>query len=411
MLLPKTQIEMKPFQSHLAKQLEIIKRGIVEIHSEEELIQRLKQGRPLRIKLGLDPTKPDIHLGHTVVLEKIREFQNLGHQAVVIIGDFTAYIGDPSGRDKTRPQLSHKEIEQNAQTYFDQVRRVVDVKRLEIVYNSTWLKKLTMDDIIRLASQVTVAQFIERDDFNLRIKKQIPISLHEFLYPLLQGYDSVVVRADIELGGTDQIFNFLVARDIQKAANMPPQIVLTMPLLVGLDGSKKMSKSLGNHIAINEPPFEMYSKIMSLPDKLMESYFTLLTSLNEKEIKDILSKHPKEAKIRLAKEIVTQYYGKVEGDNSAAKFESIFSRKEVPEDLAELKVDSSVLNKEGKVYLPKLLNLCGATKSNSEARRLITQGGVTIDGIKLTNPDSEITIKIGQILKIGKKNKFYRIQI
>ncbi|MFH0889048.1 MAG: tyrosine--tRNA ligase [Planctomycetota bacterium] len=403
---------MKPLQSYSQDdQLKIIKRGVVEIYSEHELLQRLKQGRPLRVKLGLDPTTKDIHLGHTVVLQKLRQFQDLGHQAVIIIGDFTASIGDPSGRDKTRPQLSRNEIEQNAQTYLGQVGKVLELKRLEIVYNSTWLNKLTMENIVKLAAQVTVARFIERDDFNLRLKKQIPISLHEFLYPLLQGQDSVAVQADVELGGTDQTFNLLVGRDLQKSVNMPPQIVLTMPLLIGLDGSKKMSKSLDNHIAITEPPFEMYSKIMSLPDNLMKNYFTLLTLLSEKEINDALSEHPKEAKIKLAKEIITKYYDKIEADNCAAKFEAVFSRKEVPEDSIKLKIESSILNKEGKVYLPKLLNFCGATKSNSEARRLITQGGVTIDGVKLTDSDSEITVKTGQILKIGKKNRFYRIEI
>jgi tyrosyl-tRNA synthetase len=403
---------MKPTQScPLDEQLKILKRGVVEIYSENELLQRLKQGSPLRVKLGLDPTTKDIHLGHTVVLQKLRQFQDLGHQAVIIIGDFTASIGDPSGRDKTRPQLSPKDIEQNAKTYFSQVGKVLDMEKLEIVYNSAWLGKLTMGDIVRLAAQVTVARFIERDDFSTRLKKQIPISLHEFLYPLLQGQDSVAVHADVELGGTDQTFNLLVGRDLQKSVNMPSQIVLTMPLLIGLDGIKKMSKSLGNHIGITEPPFEMYSKIMSLPDNLMGNYFTLLTSFGEKEIKDILNKHPKEAKIKLAKEIITRYHDKIEADNCAAKFESVFSRKEVPEDTATLKVETSILNKEGLIYLPKLLNFCGAVKSNSEARRLIIQGGVTIDGVKLTDPDSEITIKTGQILKVGKKNRFYRIEI
>ncbi|MBI5779395.1 MAG: tyrosine--tRNA ligase [Planctomycetes bacterium] len=394
----------------IAKQLETIKRGAVEIHSEEELIRKLKANRPLRIKLGVDPTAPDIHLGHTVVLQKLRQFQELGHQAVLIIGDFTALIGDPSGREKTRPQLSAEEIERNAQTYLAQVGKVLDNKRLEIVHNGDWLAKLTMENIIRLAAQVTVARFIEREDFRNRLKAGTPIGLHEFLYPLLQGQDSVAVRADVELGGTDQIFNLLVGRDLQRSADMTPQVVLTMPLLVGLDGEQKMSKSYGNHIGLNEPASEMYGKAMSLADKLMETYFTLLTSIPAKEVKELLNGHPKEAKVRLAKEIVTQYHGQAEADKSAERFESVFSRKESPDEMAQLKVDTSMF-KDGKVYLPKLINLSGAVKSSSEAKRLITQGGVTIDGQKITDPDAEISVKTGQVLKIGKKNRFYRIEI
>jgi len=392
------------------KQLEAIKRGAVDIHSEEELIRKLKENRPLRVKLGVDPTAPDIHLGHTVVLQKLRQFQELGHQAVLIIGDFTALIGDPSGREKTRPQLSPEEIERNAKTYLEQVGKILDNKRLEIVHNSDWLARLTMENNIRLAAEVTVARFIERDDFSNRLKEGTPIGLHEFLYPLLQGQDSVAVRADIELGGTDQIFNLLVGRDLQRSVHMTPQVVMTMPLLVGLDGEQKMSKSYGNHIGLNETASEMYGKGMSLSDKLMETYFTLLTSVPAKEVKELLKGHPKEAKVRLAKEIVAQYHGKEEADKSAERFESVFSRKESPDEMTQLKVDSSMF-KDGKVYLPKLINLSGAVKSNNEAKRLITQGGVTIDGEKITDPDAEISVKTGQVLKIGKKNRFYRIEI
>jgi len=394
----------------IAKQLETIKRGAVEIHSEEELVRKLKENRPLRVKLGVDPTAPDIHLGHTVVLQKLRQFQELGHQAVLIIGDFTALIGDPSGREKTRPQLSSEDIKRNAKTYLEQVGKVLDVKRLEIVHNSDWLAKLTMESIIRLAAEVTVARFIERDDFSNRLKAGAPIGLHEFLYPLLQGQDSVAVRADIELGGTDQIFNLLVGRDLQRSAQMAPQVVMTMPLLVGLDGEQKMSKSYGNHIGLNEPATEMYGKVMSLADKLMDTYFTLLTSISAGQVKELLAGHPKDAKVRLAREIVTQYHDKSEADKSAERFEAVFSRKESPDDMMQLKVDAAMF-KDGKVYLPKLISFSGAVKSNNEAKRLITQGGVTIDGEKLTDPDAEITIKTGQVLKIGKKNKFYRIEI
>jgi tyrosyl-tRNA synthetase len=396
--------------SDIASQLDAIKRGAVEIHSLDELERKLKAGRPLRVKLGVDPTSPDIHLGHTVVLQKLRQFQDLGHQAVLIIGDFTALIGDPSGREKTRPQLSTVEIARNARTYLDQVNKVLDDQKLEIVNNSDWLAKLTMEDIIRLSAQVTVARFIERDDFHNRLKNGVPVGLHEFLYPLLQGQDSVAVRADIELGGTDQIFNLLVGRDLQRSANMAPQVVLTMPLLVGLDGELKMSKSYGNHIGLTDSTGEMYGKIMSLPDKLMDAYFTLLTLVDAGEIKGLLKGHPKEAKVRLAKEIVARYYNKSEADKSAEQFEAVFSRKESPEEMAVLRLDSSVF-KDGKVYLPKLVNLSGAVKSSSEARRLIAQGGVTLNGEKLTDPDAEIVLRSGNVLKIGKKNRFYRIEV
>ncbi|MDI6732806.1 MAG: tyrosine--tRNA ligase [Planctomycetota bacterium] len=393
----------------ISRQLEVIKRGVVDFHTEEELVERLKLKRPLRVKLGVDPTAPDIHLGHTVVLQKLRHFQGLGHDAILIIGDFTSLIGDPSGREKTRPQLSAEEIEVNAQTYLNQVGKILNLKHLQIVHNSTWLAKLTMKDIIKIASQVTVARFIERDDFSNRLKNQIPIGLHEFLYPLLQGQDSVAIEADIELGGTDQIFNLLVGRDLQRAVGQPPQIVLTTPLLVGLDGTKKMSKSFANHIGVTEPPFEMYSKTMSLPDNLMEGYFTLLTSLDSGEIKRVLSGHPKQAKVILAKEIVTQYYSKSEAERAAEKFETIFARKGAPDEIEELQIKKTMLNSDGRVYLPKLLSSCDVVRSSSEAKRLIMQGGLTIDGRKFTDPDKEIVLKSGQVLKIGKKNRFYRV--
>jgi tyrosyl-tRNA synthetase len=395
----------------IKRQLEVIKHGVVEIHTEKELIERLGKNRPLRVKLGVDPTTPDIHLGHTVVLHKLRQFQNLGHQAVLIIGDFTGLVGDPSGREKTRPQLTEKEIEKNAQTYLEQVGKILDTKKLEIVHNSAWLKKMTMQDVIQSASEVTVARFIEREDFNARLKKGTPIGLHEFLYPLLQGLDSIAVRADIELGGTDQIFNLLVGRDFQRAVRMSAQIAITVPLLVGLDGSQKMSKSYHNHIGVAEEPFEMFSKLMSLADNLMEDYFTLLTFLSRDEIKEILRWHPKEAKIKLAKEIVSQYYDKPEADRCADRFEKVFARQEIPDEVAELKVEPKCINKEGKVYLPKLLSQGGVVKSTSEAKRLILQGALTLDAEKITDPDVEINIKNGQVLKIGKKNKFYRIKL
>ncbi|MFA5793712.1 MAG: tyrosine--tRNA ligase [Candidatus Brocadiia bacterium] len=399
-----------------ARQLEIIKRGTMAIYTEDELAKRLEQSltaqKPLVVKLGLDPTAPDIHLGHTVVLRKVKQFQDLGHQPVVIIGDFTTFIGDPSGRDKTRPQLSTSEIESNAKTYFDQVSNILDVKNLKIVLNGSWLGKLTFSDIIKLAAQVTVARFIERDDFANRLAKKTPIGLHELLYPLMQGYDSVAIKADIELGGNDQTFNLLVGRDLQKGVNQPQQIAITMPLLVGLDGTDKMSKSLGNYIGITEKPDDMFGKVMSIPDKLMKDYFTLLTEVAPAEIDQLCSDktHPRDAKIRLAREIVAVYHNKADADSAVERFMSVFSRKEVPENIQEVAIPKELITDKG-VYLPKLLVNIGAVKSGSDARRIIEQGGVTIDNQKITQASGEIPVKSGQILKVGKKNKFYRLRL
>lgn len=391
------------------KQLEIIKRGVVNIYSESELIDRLKENRPLRVKLGVDPTAPDIHLGHTVVLKKLRQFQDLGHQAILIIGDFTALIGDPAGREKTRPQLTSEEIERNAQTYLDQVGRILNLATLEILKNSQWLSKLQMADILKLASCVTLARFIERDDFAVRLKNKTPIRLHELLYPIMQGYDSVVVKADIELGGTDQTFNLLVGRDFQRMAGLPPQIAITTPLLVGLDGHVKMSKSLGNHIGITEPPFEMFSKIMSIPDYLMEEYYELLTELPLEEIKAFIKTHPRDAKVRLGVEIVKCFYGEKEASKAADLFDEIFRYKRTPSQMPEFILTPADL-KNGKIWLPRLLTYCNMVSSTSEARRLISQGGVTIDEVKITDPEIELEIRDGMVLKVGKKNRFCRIK-
>lgn len=387
------------------KQLALIKRGTVNIFSEEELVARLQENRPLRVKLGVDPTAADIHLGHTVVLKKLRQFQDLGHQAILIIGDFTALIGDPSGKEKTRPQLTPAEIAKNARTYLDQVGRVLNLATLEVVNNSQWLSNLRMADILKLASRVTVARFIERDDFAARLRAKNPIGLHELLYPIMQGYDSVVVRADIELGGTDQTFNLLVGRDFQRAEGLTPQIAITTPLLVGLDGKWKMSKSLRNHIGITEPPFEMFSKVMSLPDHLMKEYYTLLTDLTFNE-----QIHPRQAKVRLAQEIVKTYYDEATALKSAEEFDRIFSRKQTPVEMPVFHLKAEHL-KNGKIWLPKLLTLTQLSSSTSEARRLISQGGVNIDQVKITDPDTELVVKDGMVLKVGKKNRFCRLRI
>lgn len=400
--------------SEALKQVEVIKRGTVAIYSEAELGPRLEKSlagkKPLVVKLGVDPTSSDIHLGHTVALRKLRQFQDLGHQAVLIIGDFTGLIGDPSGRDKTRPQLTEPELEQNAKTYFEQVGKIIDLKSAKIMRNSSWLRPLNFADIVRLASYETVARFIERDDFATRLKNKTPIGLHELMYPLMQGYDSVAIKADIELGGTDQTFNLLVGRDLQRAYNQPEQIAITLPLLVGLDGADKMSKSLDNHVGVNDAPFEMFGKVMSIPDKVMKDYFILLTEVATDEIDKLCSDktHPRDAKVRLAKEIVTIYHNAADAEAAAKRFESVFSKKEVPDEVAEVVIPKAQMTDKG-VYLPKLLVAIGAVKSTSDARRIILQGGVTLDNEKVTQANGEMPVKNGQILKVGKKNRFYKL--
>lgn len=399
------------------EQLAVIKRGAIGIFSEKELTERLEQSqrqcKPLNVKLGVDPTSPDIHLGHTVVLRKLRQFQDLGHQAILIIGDFTALVGDPSGRDKTRPQLTSAEIEKNARTYLDQVGKILNLKTLQIVRNSEWLKKLRLNDILKLAGQVTVARLIERDDFAQRLKAQTPIGLHELLYPLMQAYDSVAIKSDIELGGTDQTFNLLFGRELQRAEGQTPQIAITTPLLVGLDGVDKMSKTLNNHIGVTEPPFEMFSKTMSIPDKLMKEYYTRLTNVDTAEIDRILSSatHPKEAKVRLGQEIVKQFYDEPAARESAARFSKVFSRKEIPEDIPAITINQKHLKPGNRIWLPKLLNLCKMASSNSAAKRLIQQGGLVINNQKVIDADQEIEIQDGLVLKVGKKNRFCRIKL
>ncbi len=380
-------------------------RGSVMMTTEAELKKRLASGRPLRIKLGVDPSSADLHLGHTVVLRKLRQFQDEGHQAVLIIGDFTGLVGDPTGRSKTRPQLTPEQVDENAKTYIDQVEKVLDVSRLEIVRNSQWLKPLTLYQLIQLSSRMTVAHFLERDDFQKRYRGGIPIGLHEFLYLMMQAYDSVEVKADLELGGTDQTFNLMVGRDLMKDMGMAPQCAMTMPLLVGTDGTEKMSKSYGNHIGINMDPFEMYSRILSIPDSLMENYYTLLTLLPPDEIDRLCDggkTHPKSAKDRLAREVAAAYYSRDVVDVAAKRWEEKFSQKKVTDvqDLALEKGTSSLL---------ALLRATGIPKSNGEARRLIEQGGVELDGTRVTDPKAELELKEGAVLRVGKKRRFFRI--
>ncbi len=390
---------MKPSR----EQLREIKRGVVNLHSDEELLKKLDRGAPLRVKLGVDPSSPDIHLGHTVVLRKLRQFQDLGHTAVLIIGDFTALVGDPTGKKKTRPQLSPSEVEVNARTYIEQVNKVLSSERLEVVRNSAWLKPLPFYEIIKLASTMTVARFLERDDFAKRLKEGVPISLHEFLYLVMQAYDSVVVKADVELGGTDQLFNLMVGRDLMRDMGMEPQVALTTPILTGLDGHDKMSKSLGNHIGVSADPFEMYSRTMAIPDANMKEWYTLLTDLPADEIDRLTTKtHPKAAKDRLAREIVQGYHpGKA--DEAAQEWDKKFSKGEV--------TDAKKLETPPEIGIVELVMLTGLAPSKSEGRRLVEQGGVEIDGLKVTDPKALIQVKDGMILKVGKKKNYFRLNV
>ncbi|MEW6618697.1 MAG: tyrosine--tRNA ligase [bacterium] len=372
--------------------LDEIKRGVEEIISEEEFIKKLNA--PLRIKFGADPTAPDIHLGHTVILRKLRQFQELGHKIIFIIGDFTARIGDPSGRNETRKPLSSQEIEQNAKTYQQQVFKILDKDKTEVVFNSRWLEKLDCAQIMKLAGCYTVARMLERDDFEKRYAAGREITIVEFLYPLLQGYDSVIVKADVELGGSDQKFNLLVARQLQKNYGQQPQVVMTMPLLEGTDGVRKMSKSYGNYIGILDSPKEMFGKLMSIPDAIMPKYFELLTNISLDEIKSL---HPKEAKKLLAKEIVKCYYDESEAKSQDEEFERIFRDKELPEEIPEFKVNKPFIGLIEVIVMTKL------APSKSEARRLIMQGGVKIDQKRIAQVDFEIDLSLPKILQVGKK--------
>lgn len=376
-----------------------IKRGAVDIITETELRQKLSAGKPLRVKVGVDPTSPDLHLGHTVLLNKLRTFQDLGHNVIFIIGDFTARIGDPSGRSETRPVLTEDEIHKNSKTYQDQVFKILDKSKTEVVFNSHWLYPLGLEGLLNLAGKYTVARMLERDDFEKRYKNDNPISIVEFLYPLLQAYDSVAVRADVEIGGSDQKFNLLVGREIQRDFGQVPQVLITMPLLEGTDGTRKMSKSYGNYIALNDSPSEMFGKIMSISDTLMYKYYELLT---QKDLKQVKVMHPKQAKIGLAKEITALYHGTKEAQKAAEEFDSVFSNKNLPE-----KIEEFSANKK-EIRLAELLAISGLAPSKNEARRLIEQGGIKIDGEKVSE-DINIILDKEIIIQAGKR-KFKKIR-
>lgn len=378
--------------------IEKIKRGTVEIISEKELEHKLSRGKPLRIKLGVDPTAPDIHLGHTVLLNKLKTFQDLGHTIIFIIGDFTARIGDPSGRSETRPVMGEDAILANAKTYQEQVFKILDQNKTEVVFNSNWLYPLGIEGLLGLASKYTVARMLERDDFSKRFKSSTPISIIEFLYPLLQGYDSVAVRSDVELGGNDQKFNLLVGREMQKDAGQEPQVVITMPLLEGTDGVRKMSKSYGNYIALSDTPQDMFGKIMSIPDELMYKYYELLTDANLAEVKLL---HPREAKAELAERITTRYHGIKDAKNTRAEFDRVFAKKDLPDDIEEYKTDKK------EIKLADLLLASGLVASKNEARRLIEQGGIKLNGEKTTE-DKLLVLEKELIIQAGKR-KFKKI--
>jgi tyrosyl-tRNA synthetase len=394
------------------EQMAVLTRGAEGIYNEQDLRERLelsrKENRPLRVKLGMDPTAPDIHLGHTVVLRKMRQFQDLGHRAVLIIGDYTARIGDPSGKTKTRPMLDEASIKKHAETYFQQAGHVLitDPDKLEIRYNSEWLAPLGLADILRLMSHITVAQMLQRENFKKRMAEGVEIVMMELMYPLMQGYDSVVIDSDIELGGTDQTFNNLVGRDLMSAYGKPPQIVLVMPILRGLDGVEKMSKSLGNYVGLTDSAKDMFGKTMSIADPLMREWYTLLTAAPKEEI-DVLCDgnrtHPRDAKVRLAKNIVTQYYDAGTADHEEQLWQKVMVEGGLREDIPAVKLAKSECDENGTIWLPKLMKLLDLCPSTSEGRRLIQGGGVTVNQQKVADPTTLLAPTDGMIIAVGKR--------
>jgi tyrosyl-tRNA synthetase len=383
----------------MAKDLEIIRRGTVEVISLEELKKKLNRRKPLRVKFGADPTAPDIHLGHTVVLEKLKQFQDLGHHIVFIIGDFTARIGDPSERSEARKPLTTEEIEKNAKTYRKQVFKILDKEKTEVLFNSRWFDKMSLSDILKLSSHSTVAQMLARADFKERFTREIDISLLEFIYPLLQAYDSIKVKADVEIGGTDQKFNLLMGRQLQRDFNQDPQVIITMPLLEGIDGVKKMSKSYGNYVGITEPPGEMFGKIMSISDQLMVKYYELLTEENLAKVRKM---RPRRAKAELAKKIVQKYYGQAEAKEAEQEFEKVFVRRDFPDKIKEIRIP------EKKIWVVDLLVKAGLSTSKNEAKRMIAQGGVKINQKRIEDCDIDLLMDKEYIVQVGKR-KFRRI--
>jgi tyrosyl-tRNA synthetase len=395
----------------MTQALDLIKRGADDLLIEAELKRKLATGRPLRIKAGFDPTAPDLHLGHTVLLNKMRQLQDLGHHALFLIGDFTGMIGDPTGKNATRPPLTREQVLENAQSYRDQVFKVLDPEKTEIVFNSTWMDKFSAVDLIRLAATHTVAQMLERDDFSKRYKSSQPIAIHEFIYPLVQGYDSVALKADLELGGTDQKFNLLMGRELQRHYGQPVQCVLTMPLLEGLDGVNKMSKSLGNYIGITDTPQEMFGKLMSISDLLMWRYLELLSFRSTSDISSWQAevnggRNPRDIKVLLAQEIVTRFHSGREAEAALVEFEARFRRGVLPDDMAEVKVSAP----EGSIAVPQLLRQAELVSSTSEAARMIAQGAVKLDGARVNDKDDRVAAGCVVVAQVGKR-KFARITV
>lgn len=390
----------------VSEQLRLIRRGVSELISEEPLAKKLEQGKPLRVKAGFDPTAPHLHLGHVVLLRKLAQFLELGHRVIFMIGDYTGMIGDPSGKMEERPALTPAQVLSNAKTYQEQIGRILDVKRLEVRFNSEWLGPLRLADFLAIANKLTVPRLLERDDFTQRLAAGESLTVTEAMYPLLQAYDSVALKADVELGGTDQKFNLLLGRTLQERYGQPPQVVITLPLLVGTDGVKKMSKSLGNAIGITEPPEEIYGKVMSVPDALMMRYFELLTDEDLAEVKRL---HPMEAKQRLARRLVTQLHSEQAAEAARQHFTRVFSKREAPRQMPEFHLPKDLL-KGGKVKGVELVYASKLVTSKSEARRLIQQGGVDLDGQRLTDPEAAVAVKAGGVLKVGKR-RFAKLKL
>ena len=412
--MPK-RLSDKEIEREVKRQWELISRGTVDLLPEEEWKDKLKESiaenKPLRVKQGFDPTAPDIHLGHTVGIRKLKQFQELGHQIVLIIGDYTSLVGDPSGQSSTRPPLSYEEIMKNSETYQVQFFKILNKSKTEIVFNGDWFKKMNFVEIMQLASKFTVARLLERDDFTKRLEKQTPISIHELFYPLMQGYDSVAIKADVEIGATEQKFNLLAGRTIQEAYGVKPQVILTMPILVGLDGQNKMSKSLNNYIGIDESPGQIFGKVMSIADEQIYSYFELATDVTLEELKRIKQKlnkpdvNPMVIKKELGQRLVDMYHPAGSGQSAREEFERVFSKKQLPQDMPELTLEElkRLGLKENKVYLVHLMSKTKMVKSNNEARKLILAGAVTIDGEKIDNPDFEFSVDKEMVLKVGKR--------
>ena len=398
----------------IKEQLDLIRKGTVEIIPEDELIKKLERsistGVPLKVKLGCDPSSSDLHIGHAVVLNKMREFQDLGHEAILIIGDFTAMIGDPTGKKKTRPQLTFEETRINGQTYFEQAAKILDIEKTKVVYNSEWLDNLSIQDLVKILGKFTLQRIIERDDFTNRLKDQQEISLHELLYPIMQGYDSYAIKSDIELGGTDQKFNNLIGRDMQKRYSEEPQIVITMPLLEGTDGTDKMSKSLDNYIGITDTPQNIFGKTMKIPDILIYKYFELATRITPAELANIREEleapntNPRDVKRKLGFELVKLYYNEESAQNAIDEFDKIFIKKDIPDEIPEYKINS--LNTK----LVSLLVESGIAESNGAARRLIQGGGISIDGEKIKDVNYEFTPESGTVIKAGKR-RFLKLEV